>query len=269
MRWGKAWTALSGSVVLLTGCVSENKIVPPETVPPHLLKPAKVEERQPQVSTLAAAGTMYLDQGAAAKDAAARQQYFEQATKAFQQALAREPHNIQALHGMARLLEKQGQFQPCCQYYVQLLTLQPQNAVLHHEYGWCLARQKQWPEAAALFQKATELDPRNAAYARDWGFTLARTERFEESVAVFRRHHSESQAYFRVAQMAKHLQRNDVCRQYLQMALQAEPQMQEAQQLLASLDQGNNAVVQTGGTSQGAPPAQMPTEPAPPVPPQQ
>lgn len=244
----------------MTGCVSETKLVPPDTVSAAQVKPAKFENRTPKPETYAAAGQMYLDQGTSHKDPNVRQNYFEQAKRVFQAALAQDPKNAQAMLGMARVHEKQGNLPLACQQYDQLLTQCSQDASVHHEYGRLLARNRQWPQAANCFTQAATLDPNNSTYHRDAGFSLAMAGRFEDSAAFFRRSVSEGQACFRVAQAAKHLKRDDVCRAYLIRAIQSEPQMQEAVAMLQELDK-TNAFIQVQaqpGTEAGA---QVPAAP--------
>lgn len=272
MLWGKRGGALCAGLSLMTGCVTETKVVPPDSIPPNLVKPAAVRnDRQAKPETLVAAGMMYIDQGVASKDNTARQQYYEQARRVFQQAQAKDPGNLQAVQGLARVADKQGQTAAANQLYEQLAQQCPRDANLQNEYGWFLARNKQWAQAAGCFQRACDLDPTNAKFASDLGHTLARAERFEESCTVFRRHMSEGQACYRVALMAKHLKREDVCKHFAQLALQSEPQLQDAKQMLADLASSDPKVMTAGGVVATMPatlPAAAPSEPTAPMPPQ-
>jgi tetratricopeptide (TPR) repeat protein len=260
MRRYKTWASLCAAVGLMTGCVTENKLVPPDTVPANQVKPATFDNRTPKPDTFAAAGQMYLDQGNSSKDPTARQNYYEQARRVYQAALGLDPKHPQAMLGMARVHEKQGNVALACQQYDQLLFQHPQDASLHYEFGRMLARARQWPQAANNFNQAAALEPNNTIYQRDAGFSLAMAGNFEESAAVFRRSVSESEACFRVAQAAKHVQRADVCRAYLVRALQSEPQMKDAVVMLQELDR-TNPVMQAQGTDAGAPVVPVETAP--------
>ena len=138
--------------------------------------------------------------------------------------------------GLARLYEKQGNLQVAVEQYQKAAQLYPQDARLWFGLGMTFGKLKQWDQAVAALKRATELEPTNMDYASNYGWCLARCERDEESWNVFRRHCGDEKAYYRLALMAKHLGKNEHSKQYLTMALQMDPQLAEASDLLASLE---------------------------------
>ncbi len=182
--------------------------------------------------------------------AQASQQYAV-AKQRYWQALQLDPNEVGAHVGLARVAVAENQFDTAQKHYQAALKLQPNSAAIHFEIGMTLARMKNWEPALASLKRAAELDPANPTIATNYAWTLARAERFEEAWQTFRPLVGEGQAYYRLALMTRHLGRNDLAKAYLTYALQRDPSLKEAHEMLANLNQpaapqGPNSVPDAG-----------------------
>jgi tetratricopeptide (TPR) repeat protein len=202
----------------------------------EVTKPKDGPKRTPQAATCAKAGLMFEQAADKTKTELSRRPLIEQARQAYRQALEIDPKNQAALLGQARLYEKEGKYAEAVAIYQKALDAAPKDSVVWFELGMCWGRQKEWAPALTCLQRAASLAPENATYANHLGFALARAERYEESLDRFRRVVGEAQANYNVARMSRHNGRADVCRQYLQAAVAADPQFTDAQHMLAQLN---------------------------------
>jgi tetratricopeptide (TPR) repeat protein len=127
------------------------------------------------------------------------------ARESYQKALAREPHNRDALLGLAAIEVRSGELEAAESRYLKLLEMdprdgqavaslvalrgrldpvasesrlktliagQPESAHLHFSLGNQYAQQSRWPEAQAAYFKAYSIDPQNADYAFNLAVSL-------------------------------------------------------------------------------------------------
>jgi tetratricopeptide (TPR) repeat protein len=202
--------------------------------------PSKQEDlpkRQPKAATCVAFATFREQQAADPKiGGTERTHLHDEARVAYNQALRIDPNYLPAHIGLAKLYVTLGDNARAVQIYENALEGHPKEPQLWYELGMFYAREKQWDLAIKDLQTACELDPENRQCIDMIGFCLARAGRYEESVAAFRKVVGEGMAHYNVARMLHHIQQDDLCKQHLVLALQASPDLAEAQQLLAELD---------------------------------
>jgi tetratricopeptide (TPR) repeat protein len=170
------------------------------------------------------------------KNPSAQMQLRDQARQAYQDALKADPAYLPALSGLAHLYVQMDDYERALDTYHRAIQKHPRQASLQHELGMCLARRKDFDQAIVHLQKALELDPESARYTQTLGFTLARAGRIQQSLACLTRVQGKAQAHYNVARMLLHLQQTDEGRQQLTLALEANPQLESARQLLTQLD---------------------------------
>jgi tetratricopeptide (TPR) repeat protein len=181
---------------------------------------------------------------------AERERLQEQARKAYQQAIALEPDYVPAHQALARLYLKLGDAEHAVATYQKVLKAHPKEAPLWFELGMCYSRQKQWDRALESLRQAVKLDPENRPYVNTLGFCLARAGRYDESLACFRKLSGPARAHYNLARMLHHLNHDDLSRQHLRLALEADPDMTPARQLLAQLEAQPTGVIQASGTEE-------------------
>jgi tetratricopeptide (TPR) repeat protein len=220
------------------GCLNQGRM--PAGVgdpPPNVKKEADLPKRQPKPATCVAFGNFREREAADDKLApAARQECWEQARKAYQQALAIDATYLPAYLALAHLYITLEDYPRALATYDKALKKHPGAAEVWHALGMCHARKKEWEPALAALKKATELEPENRQYARALGLCLARAGRTDEAAACLTKLSNPAEAYYTVARMLHHLRRDDESKRWARAALEAKPDLTEARDFLAYLD---------------------------------
>src|SRR5262249_9716565 len=144
--------------------------------------------------------------------------------------------NSAALLGLARLYYDMNDHDRAVAAYQRALKQDPKNVVLLYELGMVHARAKEWNPALAHLKAAYEIDPNNKEGATTLGHCLARCGHVDEALEVFRRTVGEGRAHYNLARMLHHMNQDELCRQHLGLALQADPQLVDARDMLVSLN---------------------------------
>jgi tetratricopeptide (TPR) repeat protein len=159
-----------------------------------------------------------------------------EAKQAYGQALEIEPSCVEAYRGLAQVYSADEDYELAIGAYNAALRITPRDAKLWFELGMMRSRRKQWDPAIDALGHAAELEPENRQYANVLGFCLARAGCYEQSLACFSRVLGAARAHFNVSRMMVHDGHLDAAKQQLQLALQKEPKLIEARELLAQLE---------------------------------
>src|SRR5207245_145358 len=143
---------------------------------------------------------------------------------------------LPAYQGLARVYVTLGDCDHAQATYQKALKKFPKEPSLWYDQGMCYARMKQRERALVSLREAVKLEPEDQTYVKALGFLLARMGRRDESVACLAKVVGPAVAQFEVARMMLHLKQYDLCKQHLQLALQAKPDLEAAQQLLVRLE---------------------------------
>jgi tetratricopeptide (TPR) repeat protein len=209
---------------------------PPAQVAVETKKDANLPKITPKASSCVAGAEMLRMEANSAKyTQAQRDDFRERARKSYEQALRLEPKNAAARLGLARLYFDMNDYAHAVAMYQKGLKQDPKNVVLLYELGMVHARAKEWDAALAHLKAAFDLDPTNKECATTLGHCLARSGRIDEALDVFRRTVGEARAHYNLARMLHHMDHDDLCRQHLDMALRADPQLVEARDMLVQL----------------------------------
>jgi tetratricopeptide (TPR) repeat protein len=233
---------LSLSAWLASGCTTTTQqVITPQ--PPTAQKAAmnlKKEEDLPKItpkasSCVAGAELLRVEANGDKYTQSQKDEFRDRARKGYEQALRLEPKNTAAQLGIARLYYDMNDHDHAVAAYEKALKQDPKNVVLHYELGMVHARSKEWDAAVAHLRTSYELDPNNKDSATTYGHCLARSGRIDEAYNVFCRTVGEARAHYNLARMLHHMNRDDLCRQQLDLALRADPQLTDARDLLVSL----------------------------------
>jgi len=155
----------------------------------------------------------------------------------YQDAHAQDPKNIDALLGMARLLDAQARFAESMTCYRKADALQPKNTKVACNYGYSLYLQGRFKEAEAALKQALARQPENAQAHTNLGLVLARTGRAADALAEFQRAGcGEADARVNLA-FALTLQKAlPAARTQYELALAADPNSGAAKKGLQDLD---------------------------------
>lgn len=161
-----------------------------------------------------------------------REALLEHARQAYQKAIDTDPNYLPAYLALARHYEINRDRERALATYEKALKVAPKNASLHYDLGMHHARLKEWEPALASMRKATELEPDNRVYLKGLGLCLARAGKPEDSLACLKKAMPEAEAYLTLGRMLHHLKQADQARQCALKALELDPQLELAQQLL-------------------------------------
>jgi tetratricopeptide (TPR) repeat protein len=198
----------------------------------------------------------------------------EEARLSYQKALDIDPDYRPAHLALARLYQTLEDYPRAIAEFRKALQLDDKDGPLWFELGLCQARHREWDGALESMRQASDHDQNNRQYTNALGFTLGQVGRHQEALEVFGRVNSPGRSHYNLARLLQYNNQLDLSRQHLQTALSLEPQLAEAQVLLASLSGPTAAAapVQTAlykemaGGAPGRPAAPAPAAPAPAAP---
>jgi tetratricopeptide (TPR) repeat protein len=154
-----------------------------------------------------------------------RQQLCESALADYEKALSLDPKCVPAYQGLARLYTHMHDLPLAVETYRKALKLAPNNASLWFELGLCHNFQKNLGPALECLDRASRIDPGNRSYTNALGVVLAESGRYNESLKSFSRSGSEAMGYYRLAQTLDRLQKPELSRRYMEVAMQKDPSL--------------------------------------------
>jgi Tfp pilus assembly protein PilF len=229
------------SLCLAQGCTpTTQQVVSPPPPPPQVAAATKKESNLPKVapkaSTAVTLAEYFRVEANTPKYTPEQQDELrEKARLEYLQALRQEPNNGSAQLGLARLYFDMNNHDQSVAAYQKALKQDPKNVTALYELGMVYARSKEWEPALTHLKAAYTIDPMNKQCATTYGHCLARAGHIDEALTVYRQTMGEALAHYNLARMLHHMNQVDLCRQQLDMALRADPQLSEARELLVQL----------------------------------
>jgi tetratricopeptide (TPR) repeat protein len=206
----------------------------------------------PKPATLVALGQFREEQAGDTSRSPREQEVLrDEARKSYQHALQGDPDCLPAYQALGRLYANQKDYERAEGAYKKALEGHPRHAPFWYELGMCRCRQKQWDSAAECLRRAVELEPESRLYVNSLGYCLARAGHYDESLACFQRVTTPAQAHYNLARMLLHMNETELAREHLSAAMQVEPDLAGARELLAQLDSRPGAA-ETGIEDKGA-----------------
>lgn len=164
------------------------------------------------------------------------QQNFPGAILHFQKALEQSPGDPKFLVAFGRLYDRRGDFQNALSFYQQALQSDPNNCGALNAMGICYAKQGDFDSALAHLSHASQLQPQNARYKNNMANVLADAGRVDEAYAQLVSVHGEAGAHYNLGYMLLQQGKPAEARRELDLALQANPYMEQARSLLNSVE---------------------------------
>ena len=192
---------------------------------------------------------------AVAKDtnrpAAEREKTLTQARELYQEVLAGDSKNLDALMGLGDMYQVTGEQHRLNEMMGKVMSLHPNDA---RAWAWVAVKHgqtKNWPAAVDAYGRAAKLDPDNRQYRMHLGFTQARAGRYDEAYEWLGKTMREVEARYNLAMMMLHNGDTDRSRAELQKCLALDPNFSPAAERLTGLAAGNPApaVPPTGPTT--------------------
>ena len=165
----------------------------------------------------------------------------------YTKALEIEPTNLSALLSTARLYDRQGQAPQAAEFFQKAIKAKPDDAALYNELGLVKAKSGSAAEAESNIQKAIALDPTNSRYRNNLAGILVESGRSDEAVKQLEQVFAPAVANYNVAYLHASKQNIAAAQQHLQLALQIDPNLKEARELMNRL--GGSGAVQAASNA--------------------
>ncbi len=203
-----------------------------QTLPPVGVAnvPAAVSNQYAQVQPQAGQGTL-----AAARQAENRGMNAE-AKRLYEIALQHAPDDRLALLSYARMLHRLGEFEASIGLYNRLLSVHRNDPVAMNDLSLCYARQGNMQQALALLAGAVSLQPESKRYRNNIAKLLIEVNRKEEAFSHLEHAHGGAIAHFNMGSMLHQRGRDREALDYLRAAVEMDPSLTPAIDLLAELD---------------------------------
>lgn len=168
---------------------------------------------------------------------------FDEAGKQYAKALDEYPDSLLALISYGRLLDRQGKSTAALEYYQRAAEAHPDNAIAMNDLGLCYLKLKQYDDALAAIFKATTIEPENKRYRNNMASALVDTNRLEEAYSQLEYAHGPAAGHYNLGYLLYKKGDVQLARNHASLALEKDPNLAAARQLLAILNQNNQPEV--------------------------
>lgn len=155
------------------------------------------------------------------------------ADELYRQALTEAPGDLEILVHYARMHDRAGNLGRAAEIYRQATASHPNEAAAYNDLGLCLARQQRLREAVDSLQQAVRLQGDSVLYRNNLATVLAEMGRNEEALSHLTAVHGPAVANYNLAFLLHKSGKREQAATCLRKALELDPQMAPAQQLLA------------------------------------
>ncbi|MCC9609569.1 tetratricopeptide repeat protein [Blastopirellula sp. JC732] len=189
---------------------------------------------------------------------------FEEAGKQYMTALDQYPDNLFALLSYARLMDRQGKSTAALEFYQKAATAHPESAIAMNDLGLCYLKLKRFDDAMASIFKATTIEPENKRYRNNMASALVDANRLEEAFSQLEYAHGAATAHYNLGYLLYKKGDANLARLHLNLALEKDPELHAARQLLMIVDRSQPEVAYRPGYGQQPNLRRLPAAPNPP-----
>jgi tetratricopeptide (TPR) repeat protein len=161
----------------------------------------------------------------------------DEARKVYQEALNHDQACLEACRGLGRVYVAMGDYERATATYKKAIEKLPREASLYAEFAVVYSKRNNFTEAIRLLTKATELDPENQDYLRMLGVDLVCNGEVDRGVQALARARGAAAAHYYVARIFYRKGQIAEARDHAQRAVEANPNLQDARNLLAELNE--------------------------------
>ena len=172
-----------------------------------------------------------------------RERTLGQARQMYQEVLASEPKNLDALTGLGELYRVTGEQDRLAEVIARVTKLHANDAKACAWVAIKHGQAKNWVAAADAYGRAIKLDPDNRTYRIHLGLTHARAGRYDEAYVLLTRSMRETEARYNLAMMMLHNGDAERAKAELEKCLKADPNFAPATEQLAAMEAGNEQPV--------------------------
>jgi len=159
----------------------------------------------------------------------------QHAREMYQRAISGEPGNREALLGIARLEDREGNFEAAIYHYQQAASRHPHDSKVHNDLALCLARSGQIHASLQLLDRLVQQQPDKHLYRNNIAKVLIELNREADALRHLSAVYPASIAQYNMGVLLADRGRTADAVAHLNEALRFNPQLQEAQTLLAEI----------------------------------
>ena len=236
----------------LCGCIpGQNKTVTVQAPPPPPEEPSTAVEkkslnpfaaapkREPNLELAMAVKSERIAQGM--KNTPEQQfRELDNARKMYQEILVYDNKNLEAYRGLARVYVAQRDFERAKTTLQKAQELHPKSAQLHADMSVINSKQNDFPGAIANLNKAREMDPENQEFLKMLSVSLVCNGQNDLGVEMMARTRGKAAAHYFVARLLDLKNQTAEAKRHAQLALDANPNFNDARALLAELNERGN-----------------------------
>jgi tetratricopeptide (TPR) repeat protein len=160
---------------------------------------------------------------------------YAKALDSYSKALEADPKNISAMLSMARLYDRQNESEKAISFYNKAIEIAPNSGASYAELGAVYVKTGNLNAAKEQLQKAVNLEPKNTNHRSALAGVMLDLSNPEGALTELTQAHSPAMANYQMAYL--HFSRKNVpaTQQYLTNALQIDPNLKPARDLMASM----------------------------------
>lgn len=156
----------------------------------------------------------------------------DKAMEQYRRALQRDARNRNAMIGLARLQHRTGDMRGAISVYQKALEVYRNDPVILNDLGLCYARNGQVDQAISVLRGATQAAPEREMYRNNLAAALVEANRADEAVAHLSQTYGAAVANYNVGYLLNRGGQQMEANLYLEKALEIDPSMDQARQLL-------------------------------------
>lgn len=243
-----SWCAAAGLSLAVAGCTSTSKL------------PLAAKNPAPAATAVSGSGEFAPDTGAKHPEVVhlAYGQWQEQmgqqaeARESYLKVLAKQPKNVEAMLGMARLDQAAGLYTDAEERLNKARKLAPKDPRVLANFGNFYSAQSQWDKAIEMQQAAVKQAPEDQRYQYLLGVALARSGQVDAAYPHFVRAVGDAQAHYNIGYILYEQGDRAGALQKMEQALTLRPDLEIAQQMVDRIQQRGDNTVLASATDQVA-----------------
>jgi tetratricopeptide (TPR) repeat protein len=245
---GSSWTdSIKKQFAKLGGSKPKSKA---ETLSPDDPTSLKNESKA-TAKTFVAVGRLYAEMGK-----------FAEAEEQYKLALKDQPNCLPALLAYAQLKEQMGQPDGALWFYQQAVKFYPRQASVYNNLGLFFGKQKRYDNAVGALASAIQIAPQNPLYRNNLAIVLVDQGRLPEAFEQLKAVHPEAVAYYNLGYLLNRRGQTQAAMQHFSLAVQADPNMTQAQLWLGYLQKTTGQMPQQA-VANSQPPQQQQSQQSP------
>ncbi len=176
-----------------------------------------------------------------------------EARDSYGKVLAKEPKNLEALLGMARLDQASGLAADAENRIKKAMKIAPKDPRVLATYGNFYGSQGDWKQAVEKHQAAVKQAPDDLRYQFLLGVALARSGDFDGAFPYFIRSVGDAHAHYNIGYIQFETGNKAGALQHFEQALALKPDLEAAQAMVDRLHQRGGSTILANGSQAGGP----------------